>query len=92
MNLVTRIMVTTAAVTSAPKPFSNSSPYGRGCWRSQCTQRPAWANVKERNTPTAYSEIKCSTLPWNATISPPAQSDSKTMPLAKERREPRCAR
>ncbi len=35
--------------------------------RHQCTTIPAWDRVKARNTPTAYSGIRGSVLPPNAT-------------------------
>jgi hypothetical protein len=67
VNFVTPAMMNTMPDSTAPVALKTRlfRQCGWSRCRRQCATMPAWAKVKARNTPTAYSGSKVFVLPLN---------------------------
>ena len=92
VNFDTTTISATSPVARHPTPLIRAEPRHRpSLWRKWCTTIPAWLRVNPVNTPNAYSGISAVMLPLKTTISSPATTARKMMPLENTNLSPRLA-
>lgn len=92
-NFVITKMTVATAVTTAPVPLTAARRRQRGGReRCQCTTRPAWANVKPVNTPTANRGMGDWVLPFTASSRAADRAARTQMAAAYTWRSPRMAK